>query len=446
MKGQHDRRMRGLLIAGTESGIGKTTIALAIIKALIDSGFSVQSYKVGPDFIDPSHLEKLTRAPCYNLDSFMMGDDGVKKELGKSSADYAVIEGAMGMYDGVSSCAKIADLTNAAVLLVIDASSSAESVAAQALGFVRYAACTPYELTIAGVIANRVRTEKHGERIRSALNAINVPFVGAVAADAEGIPSRHLGLLMGSETSLSDAALKSVYDSLNIEFIKRAATEIIAEKPPEAQQTRDARIGIAFDAAFCFYYRSNIESIEKRAQIVYFSPIHDQLPDVDGLYFGGGYPELYATELNENKPILKKIKTNAENGMPIYGECGGLMYLSRSLSPVEGKQVSLGNVLPLDVQMTKKIQALGHVEVEAATDCAIARRGDIIRGHEFHYSKASVDPDARFAYRVINGKGLDGRDGITEENVVASYLHAHAYSMPHGFDPFVTSATNFSRS
>jgi cobyrinic acid a,c-diamide synthase len=438
--------MLGLLIAGTESGIGKTTIALAIVKALIDSGFSVQSYKVGPDFIDPSHLEKLTRAPCYNLDSFMMGDDGVKRELGKSSADYAVIEGAMGMYDGVSSCAKIADLSHAAVLLVIDATSSAESVAAQALGFVKYAACTPYKLTIAGVIVNRVRTEEHVERIRRALNAINVPLAGAVAADAERIPSRHLGLHMGSETSLSDAALKSVYDSLDIEFIKRAATRIRAGRPRRARHIKDARIGIAFDAAFCFYYRSNIESIEKRAQIVYFSPIHDPLPEVDGLYFGGGYPELYATELSENKPILKAIKTNAENGMPIYGECGGLMYLSRSLSPVEGKQVSLGNVLPLDVQMTRKIQALGHVEVESATDCAIARRGDIIRGHEYHYSTASVDPDARFAYRVINGKGIDGRDGITEGNVVASYLHAHVYSMPHEFDLFVTNATNFSHS
>jgi cobyrinic acid a,c-diamide synthase len=438
--------MRGLLIAGTESGIGKTTIALAIIKALIDSGFSVQSYKVGPDFIDPSHLEKLTHAPCYNLDSFMMGDDGVKKELGKSSADYAVIEGAMGMYDGVSSCAKIADLTNAAVLLVIDASSSAESVAAQALGFIRYAACTPYELTIAGVIANRVRTQEHGERIRRALNAIKIPLVGAVAADVEVIPSRHLGLHMGSETSLSDAALKSIYDSLDTEFIKRAATLIVAEEPPEAQQPTDVRIGIAFDAAFCFYYRSNIESIEKRAQIVYFSPIHDQLPEVDGLYFGGGYPELYAAELSENRPMLKAIKTSAENGMPIYGECGGLMYLSRSLSLVEGKQVSLGDVLPLDVQMTKNIQALGHVEVKGTADCAIARRGDIIRGHEYHYSTASVDPDARFAYRVINGKGINGRDGITEDNVVASYLHAHVYSMPHEFDLFVTNATNFSRS
>lgn len=438
--------MRGLLIAGTQSGIGKTTIALSIIKALRDSGFSVQSYKVGPDFIDPSHLEKVTNAPCYNLDSFMMGEDGVRRELGKCSADYAVIEGAMGMYDGISSCAKIADVAKVPVILVIDGTSSAESVAAQALGFVSYASYTPYELTIAGVIANRVRTQEHGERIRRALKAINIPLVGAVAADAEGIPSRHLGLHMGSETSLSDAAIKSVYDSLDIEFIKRAGTPITVEKPQELRQTTDVQIGIAYDAAFCFYYRSNIESILKRAQIVYFSPIRDALPDVDGLYFGGGYPELYATHLSENKSILKDLKTNAEQGMPIYGECGGLMYLSRSLSTLEGKKVSLGNVLPLDVQMTKKMQALGHVEVEATTDCAVARRGDVLRGHEYHYSTASVDADARFAYRVLKGRGINGRDGIIESNVVASYLHAHVYSMPHEFDLFIASANAFSRS
>ena len=329
---------------------------------------------------------------------------------------------------------------------MIDASASAESVAAQALGFIRYASYTPYELTIAGVIANRVRTQEHGERIRRALKAINVPLVGTVAPDVEGIPSRHLGLYMGSETSLPAATLKSISDSLDLEFIQRVATQITVDKPLEVGSSSDAVIGIVYDAAFCFYYRSNTEAIQKRAQVVYFSPIRDALPDVDGLYFGGGYPELYAAQLSANKRLLKDVKTNAENGMPIYGECGGLMYLSRSLSTVEGRKVSLGNVLPLDVQMTRKRQALGHVEVEAITDCAIARSGDILRGHEYHYSTASVDSDARFAYRVTQGKGIDGRDGIVESNVVASYLHAHVYSMPHEFDFFVANANAFSRS
>jgi len=437
--------MQGLLVAGTQSGIGKTTVTLAILKALRDSGYSVQSYKVGPDFIDPSHLEKVTNAPCYNLDSFMMGDEGVRRELAKCDADYAVIEGAMGMYDGISSCAKIADLTKVPVLLVIDASASAESVAAQALGFIRYSSFTPYKLTIAGVIANRVRTQEHGERIRQALKAIHIPLIGNVAADVEEIPSRHLGLYMGSETSLPAATLKSIYDSLDLEFIQRVATQITVDKPQELRHTTDTAIGIAYDAAFCFYYRSNIEAIQKRAQVVFFSPIRDALPDVDGLYFGGGYPELYAAQLSTNKRLLKDVKTNADDGMPMYGECGGLMYLSRSLSTVEGRSVSLGNVLPLDVQMTRKMQALGHVEVEAITDCAIARRGEVFRGHEYHYSTASVDSDARFAYRVMKGKGIDGRDGITESNVVGSYLHAHVYSKQREFDVFIDQAKAHAR-
>jgi len=438
--------MKGLLVAGTQSGIGKTTITLAVLKALKESGYSVQSFKVGPDFIDPSHLEKVTDAPCYNLDSFMMGEEGINRELAKSDADYAVVEGAMGLYDGISSCAKIADLLKIPILLVVDASTSSESVAAQALGFIKYSSFTPYKLTIAGVIANRVGSEKHAESIRRSLKAIKIPLIGTIERDASGIPSRHLGLYMGAETSLSDSALKSIYDSLDIEFIQQAAAELTLDRPPELKRTRDAVIGIAMDAAFCFYYRSNIESIQKRARVVYFSPIRDAVPDVDGLYFGGGYPELHATQLSRNRRLLEGIKTNADDGMPIYGECGGLMYLSRSLSTVEHKRLSLTNILPVDIQMTKKRQALGHAEVEAVRDCAIARSGDTLRGHEYHYSTASVDRDARFAYRVTKGDGIDGRDGIVESNVLASYLHTHVYSMPHEFDLFVANANAFSRS
>jgi cobyrinic acid a,c-diamide synthase len=202
--------MKGLLVAGTQSGIGKTTITLAILKALKDSGYRVQSYKVGPDFIDPTHLEKVTNAPCYNLDSYMMGEDGINRELAKCDADYAVIEGAMGLYDGISSSAKIAAMLKVPVILVIDAQASSESVAAQALGFIKYSSFTPSKLTIAGVIANRVGSQKHAESINHALAAINIPLIGTVRTDVEGIPTRHLGLYMGSETSLTTRALKLI--------------------------------------------------------------------------------------------------------------------------------------------------------------------------------------------------------------------------------------------
>jgi cobyrinic acid a,c-diamide synthase len=172
--------------------------------------------------------------------------------------------------------------------------------------------------------------------------------------------------------------------------------------------------------------------------------MRDALPDVDGLYIGGGYPELYATQLNKNRRLLNDVKKNAEDDMPIYGECGGLMYLSRSLTTTDEERVTMGNVLPMDVQMTEKLQALGHVAVETVMECSIAQRGDVLRGHEYHYSIASVDSDARFAYRVAQGKGIDGRDGVIEGNVVASYLHAHVYSMPREFDLFCAKASAFS--
>ena len=298
----------------------------------------------------------------------MVGESGIKRELAKSDADDAVIEGAMGLYDGVSSCAEIADLLKIPILLVVDASNSSESVAAQALGFIKYLVFHPYNLTIAGVIANRVGSKKHAESIRRSLKAIKVPLVGTIKRDASGIPSRHLGLNMGAETSLSASALKSIYDSRDIELIQQASAELTLDRPPELKRTRDAVIGIAMDAAFYFYYRSNIESIQKRARVVYFSPIRDALPDVDGLYFGGGYPELHATQLSANRRLLEGVKTNADDGMPIYGECGELMYLSRSLSTVEHKRVSLTNILPVDIQMAEKRQALAHAEVEAVRD------------------------------------------------------------------------------
>ena len=376
----------------------------------------------------------------------MMGERGIKRELAKGDADYAVTESAIGLYDGVSSCAEIADLLKIPILLVVDASTSSESVAAQALGFIKYSSFTPYKLTIAGVIANRVGSKKHAESIRRSLKAIKVPLVGTIKRDASGIPSRHLGLYMGAETSLSASALKSIYDSRDIELIQQASAELTLDRPPELKRTRDAVIGIAMDAAFYFYYRSNIEAIQKRARVVYFSPIRDALPDVDGLYFGGGYPELHAAQLSANRRLLEGVKTNADDGMPICGECGGLMYLSRSLSTVEHKRVSLTNILPVDIQMAEKRRALAHAEVETVRDCAIVRRGDTLRGHEYHYSTASVERDARFAYRVTKGDGIDGRDGIVESNVLASYLHTHVYSMPHEFDLFVANANAFSRS
>ena len=434
------------MIAGTQSGIGKTTVTLAILKALKDLGYKVQSCKVGPDFIDPSHLERVTEAPCYNLDTFMMGETGVKRELAKCNADYVIIEGAMGLYDGVSSCAQIAGILKVPIMLVIDASASSESVAATALGFIKYQAFTPFAMTIAGVIVNNVGSERHAQSIRRSLKAINVPVTGMIQKDVRGIPSRHLGLYMGAETSLTSETLKSISDSLDVTTIQTLAGEIAVRAPPKPSVSCKIDVGIAYDAAFCFYYRSNIEAIEKSSNVTFFSPVRDPLPEVDALYFGGGYPELYATGLSTNRSLLSDVKTKALEGMPMYGECGGLMYLSRSLTTVDGKRYAFADILPADIQMTARRQALGHAAAEAMRECAIAHQGDALRGHEYHYSTASADTDALFAYRMTEGKGIDGYDGITEGNVVASYLHTHVYSMPREFDLFIERAAAYSRS
>jgi cobyrinic acid a,c-diamide synthase len=439
--------MKGIMVAGTQSGVGKTTVTLAILKALLNAGYKVQSYKVGPDFIDPSHLEHLTALPCYNLDSFMMGADGITRDLAKSNADFAIIEGAMGLYDGDSSCAQIAHIAAVPVLLIIDANASSESVAAVALGFIKYAHYTPYNIEIAGVIINKVGSEKHANAIKTSLEKIGVRLVGSITKDLTTIPSRHLGLHMGTETTLNDQTLKSIYNNLDMQLIINLAAEVNIKNRVEAEKnTHSITIGIPLDAAFCFYYRSNIEALQNDAHIIYFSPLNEQLPDVDGLYIGGGYPELYARELANNKPLLREIKRRSAEGMPIYGECGGLMYLSRSLTTNDNNTFRFVDVLPAEIRMTKGRQALGHSEVEVIRDCAIALKGDRFRGHEYHYSIADVDDDATFAYKMVLGAGINGLDGITEHNVLASYHHAHVYSMPNGFDVFIRKIVEYSKS
>ena len=439
--------MKGIMIAGTQSGVGKTTVTLAILKALLDAGYTVQSYKVGPDFIDPSHLEKITSLPCYNLDSFMMGESGIIRELAKSNSDFAIIEGAMGLYDGDWSSAQIAHIAGVPVLLVIDANASSESVAATALGFLKYSFYTPYKIEIAGIIVNKVGSEKHANAINTSLEKIGIRLVGSIKKEASTIPSRHLGLHMGMESTLSDQTLKSINNTIDIDSIITLASEITAEKNAEVKKkAKGLAVGIPFDAAFCFYYRSNIEALQKEVQVVYFSPLKEQLPDVDGLYIGGGYPELYVRELANNKQLLRDIKHKSSEGMPIYGECGGLMYLSRSLTTNNGDTFDLVGALPADVRMTKGRQALGHSEVEAIRDCAIALKGDRFRGHEYHYSVAEVDADASFAYKMIVGTGINGFDGLTEHNILASYHHAHVYSMPNGFDVFIQKIMKYSKS
>jgi cobyrinic acid a,c-diamide synthase len=438
--------MKGLIVGGTRTGVGKTTVSLALLKALSAAGFAAQSFKAGPGFVDTRLHEAITGQPCYNLDPFLMGEVGVKRELSKSKADFAVIEGASGMYTGASSTARIADLLGIPVVLTVDASASSESVAATALGFVHYASYTPYDAKVIGVVATHVGSDKHLDDIRSALKKIGIPLLGVIRKGAWQTNRNHSAARQ-TESEIAQTARCALYKQLDIGSISSGASELHLPAPvPSVCVDAGITIGIAFDASFCFYYRSNLESLELSANLEFFSPLKNQLPHVDALYLGGGYPENYVQQLSQNVRLLRDIREKAAEGMPIYAEGGGLAYLSRSLETADGARYKLVDLIPAEVMGTANLQAVGHSEAQVVRDCAVAVTGERLRGHEYHHSIATVDDDARFAYKMIRGIGVNGCDGITEYSTLASFQHLHVYGMREGFDTFLTKARRYARS
>ncbi|NPV62766.1 MAG: hydrogenobyrinic acid a,c-diamide synthase (glutamine-hydrolyzing) [Methanotrichaceae archaeon] len=421
-----------VLIAGTHSGVGKTTVTLSLMAALRRRGLTVQPFKVGPDFIDPTHHSAICGRQSRNLDAFMMGAEGVRRSFseGTRGADVAVIEGVMGLYDGMdatedASTAQVAKILKVPVLLVLNVHGMSRSAAAMELGYCSFDS----GVQIRGTILNRVGSPRHLDMLKKSLT---LPIYAALPRkkDVE-MKSRHLGLEMGFERIHDLAALASIMEEhCDLDQILKLSAPVTLARADEADKVaeKSVRIGIAQDEAFCFYYGDNFRELEKRgAELVYFSPLRDELPDVDGLYIGGGYPELHAEAL-EKGPARKQIKQASEDGMPIYGECGGLMYLSQGLE-LDGENYKMTGALPGRVIMTKRLQALGYVEAEVVGENPVASTGQIVRGHEFHYSRLEADGDARFAYRLRRGKGINGGlDGLVEQNTLAGYLHTHFYS------------------
>ena len=435
-----------VLIAGTHSGVGKTTVTLGLMAAMRRRGLEVQPFKVGPDFIDPSHHTAICGRDSRNLDPFMMGLDGVRRSFCSASegADVAVVEGVMGLYDGmdateVGSTAQVAKALDIPVLLVLNVHGMSRSAAAMELGFSKF----DPGVKIAGTILNRVGSERHLTMLKDSLQ---LPTFAALPRrkDVE-IKSRHLGLEMGFEREHDLNSLASfVEDNADLDSI----LELNCQPCPspvedEAAEEKSVRIGIAWDDAFCFYYHENFRELERRgAELIFFSPLRDHLPEVDGLYIGGGYPELHVAAL-ESAPARSQIRVASEDGMPIYGECGGLIYLCKEIVFDEASYKMVG-ALPATTIMTKKLQALGYVEAEVAGPNPVVEMGATIRGHEFHYSRVRCDEDARFAYRLRRGKGIkDGQDGLVEHSTLGGYLHAHFYSYP--VDRFIESCKTYRR-
>jgi len=434
-----DKKIKAFLIAGTASGVGKTTVASGLM-AVLSRKYKVQPFKVGPDFINPGHHTQICGRSSRNLDSYIMGGNGVLETFTRASkgADFSIIEGVMGLFDGldateIASSAHIAKILDVPVLLVINAHGASRSIAAVVKGFSEFDS----KVRIKGIILNNAGSSRHIKLIKESLHSAGIPVIGALPVNKElSIPSRHLGLHMAGEKEPKIAELANFIEKhIDMDPVKTIAGNFEVHDISKVQNEQfNVKIGIANDSAFCFYYQDAFDALKMSgAELVFFSPMSDPLPDVDGLYLGGGYPELFAKEL-EASGMRHEIKKAAQDGMLIYGECGALLYLGASLET--DRTYRMAGVLGANSRMTAKLQALGYTEAESIIDSPIAKKSAIIRGHEFHYSVTECDRDARFVYRLKRGKGiLEGRDGLIEYNTMASYMHTHPAS--NSFDEFL---------
>ena len=394
-----------IVIAATQSGSGKTTLVTGLLGAFRSMGLKVQAYKIGPDYIDPGYHALASGRPAHNLDSWLLPKGRLKAIFAETAeaADIAVIEGVMGLYDGgrkgVSSTAEIAKLLNAPVLLVIDSKSMGASAAAIALGFRAY----DPEVRLAGVLLNRLGSPTHEAMIKEALEKIHIPVFGAVGRDESlSMPERHLGLLPTEENQdmelisrISEAVGKQV-DMKAVLSLAQGADPIeiltgetaVSPEITHPEGKKKCRIAVARDEAFSFYYPESLHVLEQYgAEIITFSPLNgSRIPEADGLILGGGFPEMFAKELEGNTSMRQSIRDAAHAGMPIYGECGGFMYLTEGLLDFDGQFHEMTGVIPGRVQMKKKLQMVGYVEARLLADSLLGPAGQCIRGHEFHFS------------------------------------------------------------
>jgi cobyrinic acid a,c-diamide synthase len=435
-----------ILIAGVHSGVGKTTVTAGLVGALRARGLRVAAFKCGPDYLDPTYLALAASSDAPNLDGWMMGPEAVLATFADAAAgaDLAVIEGMMGLHDGATptsaegSTAEIARWLGAPVLLVCDASGLARSLAALAQGYARF----DPEVTVAGVIANRVGGAGHLDLLRQALT--EPPLVGGLPADRElALPERHLGLLRAEAVAGVDERLRALAAVLArwidldavLAIARRAAPLPTPAATRSAASSRRCRIGLARDEAFHFYYPENLRRLERAgAELVPFSPCRDAaLPDVDGLYIGGGYPEAQAAELAANQGMQAAIRGFAAAGGPIYAECGGLMLLARGIRTVSGQRHPMVGLLPVEVTVHERLCALGYVEVQIRAPSLLGPAGTRFRGHQFRYSELTLDqgvaPDCVYQVQPRWG-GHAFAEGYQRGGVLASYVHAHFASCP----------------
>ncbi|MBP2654510.1 MAG: Cobyrinic acid A,C-diamide synthase [Firmicutes bacterium] len=448
-----------LVIAGTGSGVGKTTIVAGLLAVLKQRGLAVQSYKVGPDYIDPGYHRLASGKPAHNLDTWLVSAENLVELFATTAkgCDVAIIEGVMGLYDGgrggISSTAAIAKQLAAPVILVLDAKAAGESIAATALGFKAY----DTEVNLAGVIVNRLGSSSHKAMVGEALERLSITVFGQLLrTEALMIKERHLGLTPVTESDAAQALGAMAWQvSRDVAVDKlleaaRSAPPLPISKKIASPKEKSVRIGVAQDEAFSFYYPESLAVLETLgAELVPFSPLGDKaLPVVDGLIFGGGFPEMFLPDLSANMVIKAAIGRAAQRAMPIYAECGGLMYLARQIESFDGQSFEMVGLVPAVCRMQSRLQTVGYVEATALKDNIFCQRGESLRGHEFHFSSMTVDADADFNWAFEFRKLRTGAvypGGYAAGSVLASYLHLHFSGNQAAAARFIAKCKEFQR-
>lgn len=452
-----------IVIAGMRGGSGKTLLSVGLTAALRNRGLRVAPFKKGPDYIDAAWLSAAAGHPCRNLDLFLMSRQTVLQSFAAATgdADVAVIEGNRGLYDGMDargtySTAELAKLLAAPVVLAVDCTKSSRTVAATVLGCQRLDA----EVPVRGVILNQMASHRHQAVLREAVQQVcGLPVLGSVVRIPQHpFPERHLGLVPPQEhderTVAVHQAAAVAEEYLDLDAIwalarEAPALEVQGEGPGDSScaKAHRARIGVFRDAAFQFYYPENLKALAREgASLVEISPLRDtELPDVDGLYIGGGFPETLAPALAKNKPFLASLRRSIENELPVYAECGGAVFLGERLV-VDEKVYPMAGALPVAFLFHQKPQGHGYAVLETVETNPFYPVGESLRGHEFHYTcvEPAATKDLRFAFRVRRGYGFDGRrDGLCCRNVLACYTHVHALGTDSWAGSVVRAAARF---
>ena len=424
-----------LVVGGATSGVGKTSITSAIIYGIKKHGYSVQPFKVGPDYIDPSYLSAISKNDAKNLDVWLMGESELVQSFVRNSAsDVSLIEGVMGYYDGFggktnyASTHHVASLLKAPTVLVLDASKAARSIAATALGFAKF----HRNSRIIGIILNKIGSKKHEKMCRQALANLKVPILGSILKNSESLESRHLGLIpVREQKSLQNKIRKvsrEISDTIDIDKIIQICKNVpqLPKAQPKKFKKPTVTVSVALDSSFNFYYHDNLAALRREgAKLKFFSPVSDKkIPACDLIYIGGGFPEVLGQLLERNTTMRKLIKKYAEDGMPIYAECGGLMYLTKSIS-LGKKRYKMVGLFDAETQMTKKM-TLNYTEGRIRSNCLVSIPARF-RAHEFHYSKIrNLPKDARLVYDLKIGEGIaNKKDALSEYNTLASYCHLY---------------------